>query len=133
MRFVHSIQTGFLFCKLSLFLLQPSRGTDDIVSPHGMPLDLLDRIMIIQTRSYIEEEMAQIIRIRAQTESIPITEESVNALAKIGSKTTLRWGLQLNSLLWVWVRGCSLSIDHRFIMKEKASIYLGLIVTYKQI
>ena len=71
-------------------LLQSSRGTDDIISPHGMPLDLLDRIMIIQTRSYIEEEMAQIIRIRAQTESIPITEESVNALAKIGSKTTLR-------------------------------------------
>lgn len=68
----------------------PYRGTDDIVSPHGMPLDLLDRIMIIQTRSYIEEEMAQIIRIRAQTESIPVTEESVNALSKIGSKTTLR-------------------------------------------
>lgn len=81
---------AFVPAVLSVFCSLPYRGTDDIVSPHGMPLDLLDRIMIIQTRSYIEEEMAQIIRIRAQTESIPVSEESVNALAKIGSKTTLR-------------------------------------------
>ena len=44
------------------------RGSDDIVSPHGMPLDLLDRIMIIRTSPYAQEEMVQILRIRAQTE-----------------------------------------------------------------
>lgn len=36
------------------------RGTEDIVSPHGMPLDLLDRIMIIRTLPYRIEDMAQV-------------------------------------------------------------------------
>merc|ERR1711990_174502 len=33
------------------------KGTDDIVSPHGMPLDLLDRIMIIKLMPYNVEDM----------------------------------------------------------------------------
>jgi RuvB-like protein 1 (pontin 52) len=70
------------------------RGTGDIVSPHGMPLDLLDRIMIIRTLPYRIEDIAQIIKIRAQTESIAIEDESVESLAEIGDKTTLRYAVQ---------------------------------------
>ncbi len=36
------------------------KGTDDIVSPHGMPLDLLDRIIIIRTLPYRIEDMVQV-------------------------------------------------------------------------
>lgn len=36
------------------------RGTEDIVAPHGIPLDLLDRVMIIRTLPYSEEEMVQV-------------------------------------------------------------------------
>ena len=36
------------------------KGTGDIVSPHGMPLDLLDRIMIIRTLPYRIEDMVQV-------------------------------------------------------------------------
>jgi RuvB-like protein 1 (pontin 52) len=36
------------------------RGTEDIISPHGMPLDLLDRIMIIRTLPYRIEDMTQV-------------------------------------------------------------------------
>lgn len=36
------------------------KGTEDIVSPHGMPLDLLDRIMIIRTLPYRIEDMCQV-------------------------------------------------------------------------
>ena len=36
------------------------RGTEDIVSPHGMPLDLLDRVMIVRTLPYSQEEMTQV-------------------------------------------------------------------------
>jgi len=36
------------------------RGTD-IESPHGMPLDLLDRLLIIPTRPYNEQEIREII------------------------------------------------------------------------
>lgn len=71
------------------------KGSDDIVSPHGMPLDLLDRIMIIRTSPYAQEEMVQILRIRAQTEGLQIDEESVNYLGEIGTKTTLRYAVQL--------------------------------------
>uniref|UniRef100_A0A6I8MY61 RuvB-like helicase n=1 Tax=Ornithorhynchus anatinus TaxID=9258 RepID=A0A6I8MY61_ORNAN len=68
------------------------RGTEDVISPHGIPLDLLDRVMIIRTMLYTPQEMKQIIKIRAQTESINISEEALNHLGEIGTKTTLRGG-----------------------------------------
>jgi len=70
------------------------RGTD-IASPHGIPLDLLDRLLIIRTLPYSKEEMQQIIKIRAQTESIGLNDESLQSLAEIGVKTTLRYAVQL--------------------------------------
>lgn len=70
------------------------RGTE-IVSPHGMPLDLLDRIMIIRTLPYSADDMVQIIRIRAQTEGIRADEDSLTELGVIGSRTTLRYAVQL--------------------------------------
>jgi len=36
------------------------RGTKH-KSPHGMPLDLLDRLLIITTKPYNEKEIAQIL------------------------------------------------------------------------
>jgi RuvB-like protein 1 (pontin 52) len=36
------------------------RGTEDVYSPHGIPLDLLDRLMIIKTIPYSREEMHQV-------------------------------------------------------------------------
>lgn len=36
------------------------RGTGDVISPHGMPLDLLDRIMIIRTLPYRVEDIAEV-------------------------------------------------------------------------
>lgn len=36
------------------------RGTEDLVAPHGIPLDLLDRLMIIRTLPYSQEEMSQV-------------------------------------------------------------------------
>ena len=70
------------------------RGTE-ITSPHGMPLDLLDRIMIIRTLPYAQDEVVQILKIRAQIEGIQIEEESVKVLGEIGTKTTLRYAIQL--------------------------------------
>ena len=40
------------------------KGTDDIQSPHGMPIDLLDRIMIIKMIPYNSEDMMKILKIR---------------------------------------------------------------------
>lgn len=41
------------------------RGTD-ITSPHGIPVDLLDRLVIIRTLPYTPQEMVHILAIRAQ-------------------------------------------------------------------
>lgn len=71
------------------------RGTDDILSPHGIPLDLLDRLVIIQTLPYGIEEIQQIIKIRAQIEGLQIEDEALTALSEIGNSTTLRYAVQL--------------------------------------
>ncbi|KAJ3189165.1 RuvB-like protein 1 [Gaertneriomyces sp. JEL0708] len=71
------------------------RGTEDVSAPHGIPVDLLDRLLIIRTLPYTEEEIGIIVGIRAKTESITISEESIQYLAEIGVKTSLRYVIQL--------------------------------------
>ena len=39
------------------------RGTN-YLSPHGIPIDLLDRLLIISTQPYSEKEIRQILTIR---------------------------------------------------------------------
>lgn len=70
------------------------KGTD-IRSPHGIPLDLLDRVMIIRTMPYSQEEMMQIIKIRSLIEGIQLDDESLTELGNIGCNTTLRYAVQL--------------------------------------
>lgn len=70
------------------------RGTD-IESPHGMPLDLLDRLLIVPTRPYTPDEIREIIRIRADEEEVPLTEEAVEELTRIGVEASLRYAVQL--------------------------------------
>ncbi|EFJ27201.1 hypothetical protein SELMODRAFT_266959 [Selaginella moellendorffii] len=70
------------------------RGTD-ISSPHGIPVDLLDRLVIIRTLPYTPAEMVQILAIRAQVEGLTIDEESLAFLGEVGEKTSLRHAVQL--------------------------------------
>lgn len=74
------------------------RGTSDIVSPHGVPLDLLDRLVIIRTLQYSQDEMAQILQIRARVEGIEIDEESLLKLSEVGSKATLRYLMLIHTI-----------------------------------
>lgn len=66
------------------------RGTDDIVSPHGIPLDLLDRLLIIRTTPYNQKDMEAIIRLRATTEGHALDDEALVTLSEIGTRSTLR-------------------------------------------
>lgn len=79
------------FYYLGFYNVWPSfRGTDDIVAPHGIPLDLLDRLLILRTMKYTSEEMVQIIRIRAKTEGLSIEDDALQALGELGGRSTLR-------------------------------------------
>merc|ERR1712046_236541 len=70
------------------------RGTD-IVSPHGMPVDLLDRLVIIRTLPYSVDEITQVVSIRSSTEGLTIEEEALALLGEIGANTSLRYVVQL--------------------------------------
>lgn len=72
-----------------------SSGSDGIESPHGIPVDLLDRLLIIRTLPYSPEEIKTILGIRAKTEGISISEEAAQKLSEIGDKTSLRYAIQL--------------------------------------
>ena len=70
------------------------RGTD-ILSPHGVPVDLLDRMLIIRTMPYSLEEMVQILSIRAETESLEVDAEALQAMGEVGARTSLRYSVQM--------------------------------------
>ena len=51
------------------------KGTE-MRSPHGIPVDLLDRLLIIRLLPYDLDEIVQIIAIRCETEGIEIETDS---------------------------------------------------------
>lgn len=71
------------------------RGTD-VLSPHGIPVDLLDRMLIVRTHPYTIDEMVHILSIRVATEdSLEVDESAMTLLGTIGSRTSLRYAMQL--------------------------------------
>lgn len=70
------------------------KGTD-IKAPHGMPLDILDRLLIINTNPYNAKEIKKIIEIRAKAEGVKLSKEALDYLTSIGTKTSLRYAIQL--------------------------------------
>ncbi|KAJ5415619.1 hypothetical protein N7465_004314 [Penicillium sp. CMV-2018d] len=71
------------------------RGTHEISAAHGIPPDLLARLLIIPTTPYAPEEIKTIIRLRAKVEGLNITEPALNKVSDHGSKVSLRYALQL--------------------------------------
>mmetsp|Transcript_2380 Transcript_2380/g.2466 ORF Transcript_2380/g.2466 Transcript_2380/m.2466 type:complete len:487 (-) Transcript_2380:44-1504(-) len=70
------------------------RGTD-YKSPHGIPIDLLDRLMIITTTPYSDAEILRILEIRCEEEDVEMTKEALDLLTKIGVETSLRYAIQI--------------------------------------
>ena len=70
------------------------RGTN-YKSPHGIPIDLLDRLLIITTKPYTEDEIRKILDIRCQEEDVEMSEEAKRLLTKIGVETSLRYAIHL--------------------------------------
>ncbi|KAI9105567.1 RuvB-like 2 [Phlyctochytrium arcticum] len=70
------------------------RGTK-YTSPHGLPIDLLDRLLIISTSPYSEKEVKQILSIRCEEEDVEMTDEAKDILTKIGMETSLRYSIHL--------------------------------------
>jgi RuvB-like protein 1 (pontin 52) len=68
---------------------------DGIRSPHGIPIDLLDRCMIVKTAIYGREEIRQVLETRIRVEGLSVKREALDRLADEGEKSSLRYALQL--------------------------------------
>lgn len=72
------------------------RGTDDETkAPHGCPRDLIDRLLIVKTLPYNQEEIKTIINKRASLEGLSVTQEALDSLSVHGINVSLRYALQL--------------------------------------
>jgi RuvB-like protein 2 len=70
------------------------RGTQ-YKSPHGLPVDLLDRMLIISTSPYTAEDIRQILHIRTQEEDVDLASDALDLLTKIGQETSLRYAMHI--------------------------------------
>ncbi|KAK9502388.1 hypothetical protein O3M35_011173 [Rhynocoris fuscipes] len=73
------------------------RGTH-YSSPHGIPVDLLDRMIIISTSTYEEEELREILKIRCEEEDCEMSDDGLTVLTRIAQDTSLRYAIQLITL-----------------------------------
>ncbi|CAG8570346.1 7855_t:CDS:2 [Paraglomus occultum] len=83
------------FSPIVIFATNRGMGTEDIRAPHGIPVDLLDRILIIRTKPYTPEEIKAIVQIRAKTEGLILANEALEFMAECGAQTSLRYVIQL--------------------------------------
>lgn len=89
------------------------RGTD-YKSPHGIPIDLLDRLMIISTVAYSEAEVQRILEIRCEEEDVEMSKDALDLLTKIGMETSLRYAIQMitvSSLCCIKRKGTEVGIE----------------------
>lgn len=70
------------------------RGTN-YRSPHGIPIDLLDRLLIVSTEPYSEKELRLILDIRCEEEDVEMTDDAKELLTKIAAETSLRYAIHI--------------------------------------
>ncbi len=71
------------------------RGAEDIESSHGIPQDMLDRLLIIKTAAYSRDEMSAIVSLRSKTEGIQLNPSGLQRLADVAAESSMRYALQL--------------------------------------
>jgi RuvB-like protein 2 len=76
------------------------RGTE-YTSPHGIPMDLLDRLLIIPTEKYNDYELKRILQVRATEEQVDVNEDALELLTRIASTSSLRYAMQLIAVSYV--------------------------------
>jgi RuvB-like protein 2 len=70
------------------------RGTD-YTSPHGIPLDLLDRLMIVSTTPYTVDETRLILKVRMDEEEVEMADDALELLTRIAMETSLRYAIHI--------------------------------------
>jgi len=84
----------------------PIRGNEAVKSPHGIPRDMLDRILIVKTTPYDSDHIQNILQIRAKVEGIKVEEEALQEFGRIGVDTSLRYTIQLLTPASILAKTC---------------------------
>jgi len=89
------------------------RGTK-YKSPHGIPIDLLDRLIIVTTSPYDEKQTRKILDIRCEEEDVEMSDDAKELLTRIALETSLRYAMHMimaASLVCKKRRGTEVEID----------------------
>jgi RuvB-like protein 1 len=85
-----------------LVILASNRGLTHIrdaqnlpASAHGIPSDLLARLLIVPTHPYTPSEIKSIISTRSKTEGLALAPAALDKVSELGEKVSLRYALQL--------------------------------------
>ena len=85
-----------------LVILASNRGLTHIrgganlpPSAHGIPPDLLARLLIVPTHPYNAAEIKQIVNLRVGTEKLAINEAAKDKVTELGVRVSLRYALQI--------------------------------------
>ncbi len=114
-----------------ILVLATNRGTTkirgtDVEAPHGMPLDLLDRLLIITTRPYSKEESREIISIRAEELDIELEPAALDELTNMAAEESLRYSIQLLEPSQVIARKAGRGIVKAEDVKEASRLFSDL-------
>ncbi|ABP94771.1 TBP-interacting protein TIP49 [Metallosphaera sedula] len=114
-----------------ILVLATNRGTTkirgtDVEAPHGMPLDLLDRLLIITTRPYSKEESREIISIRAEELDIELEPAALDELTSMAAEESLRYSIQLLEPSQVIARKAGRGIVKAEDVKEASRLFSDL-------
>lgn len=83
-----------------ILILATNRGITTIrgtkyQGPHGIPLDFLDRLLIIATDPYEPKEVRQILKIRCDEEDVDMNDDALELLTTIAGQTSMRYAMNM--------------------------------------
>lgn len=86
-----------------IVIMASNRGTSKVngtetFSPHGIPFDMLQRLLIIPTGLYSREELEQILNIRLTEEDVQFDDQALDFLVVLAEEISLRYAMQLIAL-----------------------------------
>ncbi|MCX8195758.1 MAG: hypothetical protein N3F67_01560 [Acidilobaceae archaeon] len=86
----------------------------------------MDRLLIVTTQPYSLEEIREIIAIRADEEEVPLSEDALELLTKLGAERSVRYAVQLlEPARTIALRRKSQKVEARDV-KEAAELFADL-------
>ena len=81
-----------------ILIMASNRGITEIrgthyKGAHGIPLDLLDRLLIVPTTPYSLDEIGYIIEQRCIEEDVKLAPDAKRALMKVAKETSIRYAI----------------------------------------